>query len=296
MRASAVELPVSWTIHREVVLLLGWARAILLQFAHPLVAQGVRDHSAFRAGPLAPWRRLHGTLRAMLALTFGDEAEAARAIAGINAIHDRVHGRLPQAVGPFPAGTPYSARDPELLRWVHATCLDSFLLAYEVFVRPLTPAERDRYCAEAAPIETALGMPPGFLPRSAAELADYLARVRASGVLAVGDTARALARELLSPPGLRWLPPLLWALRLPAVGLLPPDVRAAYGLPWDARRAAALRALAALVRRVLPVLPPALRHWPRARRAARARLAAAAARTPGGGAPGAAGLRAPAGP
>ena len=41
---------VAWKVHRERVLLLGWGRAILLQFAHPLVAAGVADHSAFRAG------------------------------------------------------------------------------------------------------------------------------------------------------------------------------------------------------------------------------------------------------
>ena len=41
--------PISWTIHREVVLLFGWGRAILMQFAHPLVACGVAEHSAFRA-------------------------------------------------------------------------------------------------------------------------------------------------------------------------------------------------------------------------------------------------------
>ena len=35
-------------LQREIVL-LAWGPAILLQFAHPLVARGVADHSAFRA-------------------------------------------------------------------------------------------------------------------------------------------------------------------------------------------------------------------------------------------------------
>ena len=38
---------ISWRIHRERVLLAGWGRAILLQLAHPMVAQGVAEHSAF---------------------------------------------------------------------------------------------------------------------------------------------------------------------------------------------------------------------------------------------------------
>ena len=39
--------PVAWRIHRETALLLGGPRALLLQLAHPLVAQGVADHSEF---------------------------------------------------------------------------------------------------------------------------------------------------------------------------------------------------------------------------------------------------------
>ena len=53
-------------------MLLGWSRAILLQLAHPLVAAGVAEHSTFRGGPLTAVARLHHTVRAMLALTFGD--------------------------------------------------------------------------------------------------------------------------------------------------------------------------------------------------------------------------------
>ena len=37
----------AWRIHRERVLLAGWGRAILLQIAHPKVARGVAEHSAF---------------------------------------------------------------------------------------------------------------------------------------------------------------------------------------------------------------------------------------------------------
>lgn len=260
---------VSWTVHRETALLLGWGRAILFQLAHPLVARGVRDHSTFRGGLLAPWRRLHATLGTMLALTFGTEGEAARGLDAINAIHDRVHGRLPRTEGPWPAGAPYSARDPELLRWVHVTCVESFLLAYERFVAPLTAAERDRYCVEAAEIETGLGMPAGWLPRTVGQLDRYLEGMRASGVIVVTETARELARDLLSPPGLRWLPPVVALVRLPAIGLLPPDVRAAYGFAWSGRHERALAVLAGSVRRALPWTPPALRYWPAARAAER---------------------------
>lgn len=266
---------VSWRIHREVVLLLGWGRAILLQVAHPMVARGVWEHSGFRARARARWRRLHETLDAMLTLTFGTEAEARAVVHGINRIHDRVHGRLDAPGGPFPAGTRYSAHDPALLTWVHATCLESFLTAHERFVGPLTPAERDAYCAEAGGMEEDLGIPAGRLPRSAGALAAYLDRTYASGEIAVTDTARALARDLLRPPGLGVVPPARWLVHLTTVGLLPPTIRAAYGFRWDARHARALGATAAVVRGLLPLVPPVLRYWPKARAAyRRARRAA----------------------
>ena len=80
----------------------------------------------------------------MLAITFGDEGERARALDAIGAIHRRVHGTLPAACGRFPAGTPYSAEDPALLLWVHATLIDSILVVYARLVAPQSEAERAR--------------------------------------------------------------------------------------------------------------------------------------------------------
>src|SRR5512145_990854 len=81
-------VPVVWRVHREVVGLAGWGSAILAQLAHPAVARAVADHSGFREGWAAPWRRLARTLDAMLALTFGPDEEAERAARRINAVHD----------------------------------------------------------------------------------------------------------------------------------------------------------------------------------------------------------------
>ncbi len=251
----------AWRIHRERVLLAGWGRAILLQVAHPKVARGVAEHSGFTTEPWGRLRRLHRTLAAMLALTFGSEEEAAGSAARINAIHDRVHGRLEEG------GAAYSAHDPELLTWVHATLIESFLLAYRLFVGPVAPAEADRYCLEASGIEPALGIPSGRLPRAEAELREYLDAMLASGAIAVTDTARRLSREILSPPAPLVVRPALWLAALPAVGLLPPAIRAAYGLRWDGRRERALQILAAATRGSLPLTPRVLRYWAVARRA-----------------------------
>jgi len=92
--------PVSWKINREVaVVFFGWPAAILMQFAHPLVAAGVAQHSQFRAGVGTRVGRLRSTVDSMLALVFGDAAAAGAAAAKINRIHDRVNGRGEEAVG-----------------------------------------------------------------------------------------------------------------------------------------------------------------------------------------------------
>jgi uncharacterized protein (DUF2236 family) len=216
----------------------------------------------------------------MLALTFGEPEAAQRAADRINAIHDRVYGSLPRAEGAFAAGTPYSACDPALLGWVHATLVDSFLLAYELYVRPLSPAERDAYCAESAAVEGLLRIPPGSLPRSAADLAAYVSARLEGGEIRVTDTARSLARGVLYPPMSAPAWPGLVVLRLATVGLLPPTIRDEYGFPWDRRRQAALRASAAVIRGLLPVVPSGLRHWPAARAAMRRQRSARSAATP----------------
>jgi uncharacterized protein (DUF2236 family) len=250
-------------------MLAGWGRAILLQLAHPLVAQGVADHSGFAADRRGRVRRLERTLRAMLALTFGTTEEVAEAAAAINKIHDRVNGQLREGTGEFGAGTGYSAHDPALLAWVHATLVDTFLLTYERFVGPLSPVERDRYCREAGGVAPLLGIRPHTLPRTTGELTAYMERMLASGEIVVTDTARLLAGEVISP-GLPWpARPLLALARLVTVGLLPPPIREAYGFEWSSRRERALRLLSAATRRSLRLVPPLARHWPAARRAAR---------------------------
>jgi uncharacterized protein (DUF2236 family) len=260
----------TWKLHGEMVLLAGWGRAILLQLAHPLVAQGVAAHSALLTERRGRLRRLERTLSAMLTLTFGTPEEVEEVARTINGIHDRVHGHLGAQQGIFPERAPYTAHDPALLTWVHATLVDSLLLTYELFVAPLTTEERNRYCMESTGIGPLLGIPPGHLPRSTAELTRYMDAMLGGGAIAVTDPARALAHEVLHPPAFLIGRPLVALARLPTVGLLPPAIRRAYGLPWSARHERALGVLAAGVRGLLPLLPSTLRHWPAAR-AARAR-------------------------
>lgn len=250
---------ISWQVNREMIVVAGWVRAILLLLAHPAVAAGVDHHSSFRGSLRSSARRLRSTVGAMLAIAFGETEEKIAAAAGINAIHDRIHDRGGHGVA-------YSAHDPDLQKWVHATLLESIPLTYELLVGPLSPRERDRYCAEAAIMEPLLGMPAGCLPRDSVELDTYMRGMLASGQLTVSDTSRALARAVLYPPlwYLAW--PAFRAIQLLTLGSLPAAIRDAYGFEWRDADARALQRWTAALRLVRRGLPAIAREFPRARR------------------------------
>jgi uncharacterized protein (DUF2236 family) len=250
---------VTWKINREAIVVAGWGRAILLQLAHPAVAAGVHDHSSVRGSLLTGVRRLQSTIDAMLSITFGDTERMIGAAARINAIHDRVRGHVR-------AGEAYSAHDPVLQRWVHATMLESIPLTYEVLVGPLTPRERDQYCLEASFMEPLMGMPDGWLPRDSAQLDAYMREMLDGGGIVVTDASRAVARAVLYPPRWRVAWPAFRATQLITIGLLPPAIRRAYGFEWRARDERALARWTTVLRTSLRLLPPVVRHWPIARR------------------------------
>lgn len=258
-------MSVSQRINAERLVLLAWTRAILLQIAHPMIAAGVFEHSGFRSSPWAAAGRLHQTVKAMLALVFGSEAARNQAIAGILAIHRRVNGRLTESVGPFPAGTAYSAEDPALVLWVHATLLDSVPLVHELLISPLSAAEHDAYCAEAAPIAVALGARDDDVPRTRAALREYMESIYRSGVIAVGPQAAALARAVMMPPAARVVLPAAWLNELVTIGLLPDHVRAQYGFRWTPARARALPIALRAIRLLRRGTPDWLALWKDAR-------------------------------
>ena len=257
-------MDISRRVNAERLVLAGWSRAILMQLAHPLIAAGVADHSAFRGGALTAVARLHHTIRAMLALTFGDPVARGATLERIRGIHRRVRGHLSESVGPFPAGTPYFADDPDLLLWVHATLLDSIPLVYQRLVAPLTEGELDAYCDEASATAIALGARAADVPRTWSALRQYLDAMYASGRLVVGPQARDVAAAVLAPPMAWLIAPAAAANQLVTEGLLPEPLQRQFGIAWNERRERRLRAVLAAIRRARGLTPRRLAIWPEA--------------------------------
>jgi len=248
-------------IGRESVLMLGGGRALLLQAAHPLVAAGIVDHSDYATDP---WRRLGRTLHALYTVVFGTRAEADAAGRRVQAAHRRVHGTLSETTGVFPAGTRYSATDPELQLWVHSTLVTTGIAMYETYVGPLSPDDREAFYAEMNVVANVFGVPAAALPDTLAELHEYERRLFDDGVLCVTASARKVAQTILSPPVPVPLRPPLVALARANVGLLPEELRAQYGLRWTRLDAVGLAGSARAARALLPLAPAPLRSIKRA--------------------------------
>lgn len=234
-------------INRENVLLLGGGRALLMQLAHPKVALGVDEHSDFRKQPI---RRLRRTIRMTMAIVFGDRKTALGAARAVNQVHAGVRGRG------------YTALDPDLLLWVHATLSDTALVTYETFVKRLTKREREVFYQEFKLMGELLGIPTARFPATLRDFAGYLEDMMSGGPVRVEARARELARQVLRP-GVRVLPgPVMVPLEIITAGLLPPTLREQYGLAWGAGRQRVFRLAVRTLPRIISLTPPLIRVWP----------------------------------
>ena len=253
---------VTWRVNGEIIMTLGWGRAILMQIAHPKVAAGVGQHSHFSSSPAAKAQRFLNTLNRMLTLTYGTPREAWEAARAIDTIHNRVNG-LDESQAR------YSARDPELLKWVHATFADSMFKTYEMFVGPLSRAEKDEYLHHAGFVAPLLGAPYGYFPGNSADLAAYMAEMLESDSLKVGPQARQLADYVLEKLPIPVLGRVFqWYAQLLVGAMLPPVLREAYGFKVGKGGERVLKVTAWVYRHLIhPILLPPLRRWKVARQA-----------------------------
>lgn len=241
----------------EPVVALMTQRVLVMDVAHPKVAAGVEDHSAFRH---RPWRRAWVTVDAALRLVFGPTATARGAARQIYATHDRIHGTLGQAAGDWGADEAYDAHDATLLLWVWATLVDSAAVAYERFVAPFDAAEAERYYADMVSFARFVGIPAPLLPADRAAFAVYLESMLTGGLLGSTAAGHDLARHILWFSHRRVPAPVVRIGRLLALTTLDPRLSAALDLRLDHVDAARARRLDDALRRHY-------RHLPRGRAA-----------------------------
>jgi uncharacterized protein (DUF2236 family) len=245
-------------VHREQVLRLSGARALLMQAAHPVAFAGF----FMSTGSLEdPYARLYRTARVLDTIVFGEREAADRVTAAVRRVHSRTRGTLPYPAGKFAAGTPWAADDPALMLWILATLADSGALVYERYVSSLSERQRDAYWRDWRTVGRLFGLAGTDMPEGYAGLREYMRTMLAGDVLHVSSEARQLGIDVvLRPPVPARARPLLEAANFTVVGLLPARIRRGYGLGWDPLRSAMLRVTAESARRTLvPALPRRLR-------------------------------------
>ena len=227
----------------------GAGRALLMQLAHPAVAQGVHDHSDFRGDPFS---RLLGTVEAMYVAAHGSVDLAAAVGRRVHGIHEHVVGRE------------YRANDPEYLMWVLATLIDSALFANELVMGPLPAGSREAFFDDMRVVGDLFGCPASQPPETYAEFQDYMKMMIET--LDVTDVGREQAQFVLRPRLVMRLDiplmPALWVHRLVAVGTCPEPLRERYGFGWSARDARQMSILVRAVRPALNTLPRSIRTMP----------------------------------
>jgi uncharacterized protein (DUF2236 family) len=188
------------------------------------------------------------TLRALYLITYGTKAEADRAGEAVQRGHARVRGVTTEPLGAFPAGTPYSASDPELMLWVHGTLVYVSLELYQRHVRRLPPEQEERYYREMAVVAQIFGTPAAVIPRSLDEFREYVGAQIESGPITATAPARDVAEVILAAPVPAPMRMLLPAHRLATAGTLPPRLREEYGLRFGPAHRVALHVAARAVR------------------------------------------------
>ncbi len=244
----------TWQFSTRWTSLLGGQRALLMQVAHPSVAAGVADHSDFTSDPFG---RLERTLDAMMAIGFGSADEREATLAGLEKAHQRVAGTTE-------SGESYSALDPELQFWVHATLVDTVFCVERRYLHVLTRTERRNLYRESVQMAEAFGIPERHIPADLRAFRDYMGEMNSS--LRPSEQSRAIAESVFKP-GIRYIPdvalaPLNWI----TLEMLPRPLRERYGFGRLAPpQLAVVRAGQLTARTTLPRMPEALLRLPGSR-------------------------------
>jgi uncharacterized protein (DUF2236 family) len=242
---------------RSVGLLYG-QRALLIGALEPLTYTGTMLST--RAGD-HPFTRLARTAKVQETVFLGTKSEADKALAAVRRLHERVNGELPEAAGPHPAGSVYSAFDPQLMLWTLAVIADSGRAMYETMVGPLDAGEREALWQDYLRFGELFGMPREAAPATYLEFREWFdATLAAPGLQATPHALEMAPLVAFEQPVPRHARANLAIQNLVIKGTLPPRVREIFGIPWSDRHEAAARAVAASHRRARRAFPRRVRR------------------------------------
>tara|TARA_A100001015_G_scaffold252222_1_gene291691 strand:- start:2508 stop:3350 length:843 start_codon:yes stop_codon:yes gene_type:complete len=246
-----------WKINKEITVLFGGARALLMHAAHPLIAAGARQTSFYQRDP---WKRLIRTLSLQNSVTFGTIEEANESATRINRLHEVIKGKDPVT------GGYYDALDDEQLLWVHACLQLSSIFFYEKTVKKLSDEEKNQYHQENMLSAKLVLINTDYMPKTHNDLKNWVInKSKTKEYLKMTDVAKDVQEIIEGGPVPKHIKPIWPFISFTAFNTLPSEFKNIYGIKSSKFRSFLLGFNLALLKFTRPFLPPFFRLIPPAR-------------------------------
>ena len=240
-----------WKVNKEITVLFGGARALLMHAAHPLIAAGARQTSFYQRDP---WKRLIRTLSLQNSVTFGTKEEADESAHRINKLHEVIKGE-DEITGGY-----YDALDHEQLLWVHACLQISSIYFYEKTVKKLTEKEKNQYHEENSIAAEMVLVNPEIMPKTHEDLKNWvIEKSKEKDYLVLTDVAIDVADIISGGPVPRHIKPIWPFIAFTAFNTLPPEFKNIYGINETKFKSVLLNFNLYLLKYTRPFLPPFFR-------------------------------------
>ncbi len=240
-----------WKVNKEITVLFGGARALLMHAAHPLIAAGARQTSFYQRDP---WKRLIRTLSLQNSVTFGTKDEADESAHRINKLHEVIKGKDKVT------GGIYDALDYEQLLWVHACLQISSIYFYEKTVRRLSDREKNQYHIENMISAEMVLVDRNKMPKTHNELKEWVKeKSKKEGYLLLTDVAEDVKDIISGGPVPKHIKPIWPFIAFTAFHTLPKEFKDIYGIKTTRIKMWILNFNLSLLKFTRPFLPPFFR-------------------------------------
>ena len=242
---------IMWMVNKEITVLFGGARALLMHAAHPLIAAGARQTSFYQRDP---WKRLIRTLSLQNSVTFGTIKEAEESANRINKLHEVINGK-DEISGGY-----YDALDHEQLLWVHACLQISSIYFYEKTVSKLSEEEKNMYHKENSLAAKLVLVDTKLMPKTHNELKEWvIAKSREKNYLMKTDVAMDVYDIIGGGPVPKHIKPIWPFIAFTAFNTLPNEFKNLYGIKSSKLKLLIVNINLLLLKFTRPLLPPFFR-------------------------------------
>jgi len=246
-----------WKVNKEITVLFGGARALLMHAAHPLIAAGARQTSFYQRDP---WKRLIRTLSLQNSVTFGSKKEADESAHRINKLHEVIKGNDEVT------GDVYDALDHEQLLWVHACLQISSIYFYEKTVKKLSIEEKNKYHKENMVAADLVLIDIDEMPQTHEDLKEWVVnKSKTENYLIYTDVAKDVQEIISGGPVPGHIKPIWPFISFTAFNTLPKEFKEIYGVNESKIKDIILKFNLNFLKFTRPFLPPFFRLIPPAR-------------------------------